>query len=102
VANFLSPLVGGFDGKGWPLGKTVDPAEILAAASRVPGVARINGVLIVDENGNTLPNGLAISGLELPRANPIRVASGATPTPAATAPPDEAPALPVPIVPENC
>jgi hypothetical protein len=102
VTYFLSPLTGGFEGKGWPLGKTVEPAEILAAASRVPGVARINGVLIVDENGDPLPNGLAISGLELPRANPIRVASGATPTPAATAPPDEAPALPVPIVPETC
>jgi hypothetical protein len=102
VVQFLSPLTGGFDGQGWPLGKTVEPAEILAAASRVPGVARINGVIIVDEAGNALPNGLAISGLELPRANPIRVASGATPTPAATAPPDDVAALPVPIVPENC
>lgn len=102
VANFLSPLTGGFEGKGWPLGKTVDPAEVLAAASRVPGVARVNGVLIVDENGNTLTSGLAISGVELPRVNPIRVAVGATPTPAATAPPDDVPALPVPVVPENC
>jgi hypothetical protein len=102
IAGFLSPLTGGFDGTGWPLNKTVDPGEILAAASRVPGVARVNGVLIVDESGNPLPNGMPISGLELPRVNPIRVASGATPTPAATAPPDEVPALPVPIVPENC
>lgn len=102
VAQFLSPLTGGFEGHGWPLGKSVEPAEILAAASRVPGVARINGVIIVDEAGNALPNGLAINGLELPRANPIRVASGPVPTPAAAAPPDDVAALPVPIVPENC
>jgi hypothetical protein len=102
VANFLSPLIGGFDGSGWPLGKTVDPAEVAAAVSRVPGVARVNGVLIVDENGNTLADGLTLRGLELPRVNPIRVAVGAVPTPAATAPPDDVPALPVPVVPENC
>jgi hypothetical protein len=105
VLDFLSPLVGGFDGDGWPLNRTVEPAEIQAAASRVPGVAKITGLVMVDASGNTLPTGLPLVGLELPRVQPIRVLAGAAPTSGdivGTAPPDDVPALPVPIVPENC
>ena len=105
VLNFLSPLVGGFDGTGWPLNKTVEPAEIQAAASRVQGVAKVTGLVMIDEAGNALPNGLPISGLRLPRVDPIRVTLGAAPTAdqiLGAAPPDDVPALPVPVVPENC
>jgi predicted phage baseplate assembly protein len=104
VLNFLSPLTGGFDGTGWPLNKTVEIAEIHAAASRVEGVAKITGVIMVDQNGNALPNGQPISGLELPRVNPLRVAAGSPPSPTQIvgAAPDATPALPVPVVPENC
>jgi hypothetical protein len=105
VLDFLSPLVGGFDGTGWPLGRTVEPGEIQAAASRVQGVAKVTGLVMVDANGNVLPTGLPLVGLDLPRVQPIRVLAGAAPTAdeiVGAAPPDEVPALPVPVVPENC
>ena len=46
IRRFLSPLAGGFDGRGWPLEKSVDPGEVLAAVARVPGVARVVGLLL--------------------------------------------------------
>jgi hypothetical protein len=105
IQDFLSPLDGGFDGTGWPLNKTVEPAEVQSAASRVPGVAKVTGVLIVDDQGNALPDGLALSGIELPRVNPVRVSIGAVPTAAqilGAAPAETVNVLPVPVIPEDC
>ena len=99
---FLSPLGGGFDQGGWPLGRAVDAAEIQAVASRVNGVASVTGILLVDGNGTTLPSPVTLGVLELPQVDPISVAAGPPPNPASTAPPDAVAALPVPVVPENC
>lgn len=106
VRRFLSPLAGGFSGTGWPLDKAVEPAEILATAARVGGIAGVEEVQLGDGDGNPVSS-LPISGLELPRLLGIAVASGAA------TPLDElrggAPAgaegllrLPVPVVPEEC
>ncbi len=106
VLEFLSPLYGSFEGHGWPRERTVVGGEIAAAVTRVPGVAQITGVNLLRLDGTTLPDGLTISGLELPRAAAVRIAVGAAPTAdeifGGPPPSDEPPALPVPVVPEEC
>jgi hypothetical protein len=106
VLEFLSPLRGGFDGQGWPLNKTVEAAEVQAAATRVRGVAKVTGLVLADGAGNPLASGLAISGLQLPRVTAIRVTLGAPPTLeqifGGPPPADEIPALPVPVAPAEC
>lgn len=105
IRRFLSPLAGGFDGRGWPLGKTVEPAEIQAVATRVDGVAKIVGTLLADGDGAAIDR-KEIRDLELPRLAGISVGS-AEPVPLsellngpdATGSPRR---LPVPIVPEEC
>jgi len=106
LLDFLSPLKGGFDGKGWPLNKAVEPAEVQAAATRVRGVAKVNGLVLADLDGNELPTGLSMSGLQLPRVAAVSVTSGAPPSVAdlfgGPPPASEPPALPVPVAPEQC
>lgn len=107
VQDFLSPLTGGFEGKGWPLEKTVDPAEIAAAASRVPGVAKISGLLFGDEAGERATP-LELGGLELPRLAGLLVVSGAEPVPiadlqgAAASTVTAVNMTPVPVIPATC
>src|ERR1051325_7132709 len=80
--------------KGWPLGKAVAPLELLAVASRVPGVLLVNKVLLTDRSTpgqikstatktadvtsivpvEDLP--VRMSGLELPRVAGISVVVG--------------------------
>lgn len=101
IRRFLSPLAGGFDGRGWPLEKSVDSGEVLAAIARVPGVARVSGVLLGNTAGATIPQ-LSMTGLQLPRLTAVLVSAGA-PQPIVEAP--DAPAqrrLPVPVIPEEC
>jgi predicted phage baseplate assembly protein len=108
VRRFLSPLAGGFEGRGWPLGKAVEAGEISAAATRVDGVAKVNGLLLGGETGGAVLS-LPLVGLELPRLMGLAVESG-EPVPleqvrgeAPEPPPaDGRPVVPVPIVPEEC
>ncbi|HED35832.1 MAG TPA: hypothetical protein ENJ08_16685 [Gammaproteobacteria bacterium] len=79
VRNFLSPLIGGFEAKGWPLNKYVEAAEISAAAARVPGVAKINQVLVGDVSGET-SSAVIIEGLQLPRLMMLEVVTGSAPS----------------------
>lgn len=72
---FLSPLAGGFDGAGWPLGKAVDAGELLAVAARVPGVARVNAVLLAEGDGAAAAS-VGIDGLELPHLLAVSVRVG--------------------------
>lgn len=106
IRRFLSPLAGGFDGRGWPLDKSVEQGEVLAAVARVAGVARVTGLLLGNPAGGEIPR-LSITGLQLPRLTAVSVAG--TPVPlaevAGTVPPDAPPTprrLPVPVVPEEC
>ena len=92
--------------KGWPLRKAVVDLELLAVASRVPGVLLVNRVLLAESTGGATSR-IPMTGLELPRVLGISVAVG-DPVDIdelrrgqrADAPPRGL--VPVPIVPEEC
>jgi hypothetical protein len=108
VRTFLSPLTGGLDGAGWPLGVNVRSQDVEAVATRVPGVRYVNSVLMA----GTGPGGAVISpldpvpvtGLRLPSAT-VFARSGDAADPA-TLIGGSQPALltqvPVPVVPPTC
>jgi hypothetical protein len=102
--------------KGWPLRKPVTARELLAVASRVPGVLLINDVFIAEDT-KPAADQIAMSGLELPRVLGISVAigdpmeidqlRGEIPTPVTgtgtTGTGTTGPKIvPVPLVPEEC
>lgn len=66
IRDFLSPLKGGRDGKGWPLKKAVVAKELEAEATRVEGVAYVTQLLLGDEFGDDVDY-VPLSGVELPR-----------------------------------
>ena len=103
VRALLSPLdlVPG-DGLGaWPLGKTVDPLEVLTVVARVDGVARVNGVRLNRPDGTPVVNTLPMTGLQLPRLVGLAVQPGDPPSGPDSAPPATR-LLPVPAIPEEC
>jgi predicted phage baseplate assembly protein len=105
IRRFLSPLAGGFEGRGWPLEKEVDAGEVLASVARVPGVARVTGLLLGNTAGDPIAT-LPISGLQLPRVAGVAVRIG-PPAPlsdvAGVPTGDGAPRrVPVPVIPEEC
>ena len=125
LLKFLAPLapdggaetvLGGFDdpadgraptANGWPLGKAVVDSELMAVASRVPGVLLVRKeVLLADGAGGDVDS-ILMSGLQLPRVAGINVTDG-DPVPLDQlrqgAPrPAEGPAVfAVPFVPEDC
>ena len=53
--QFLDPLEGGPDGRGWPIGRAVYRSEILAVLNGLPGVRYVDGVSldVVDETKTT-------------------------------------------------
>ncbi|KYC42252.1 hypothetical protein WA1_19930 [Scytonema hofmannii PCC 7110] len=42
--RFLNPLVGGFEGKGWELGRPVYPSDIVALCQKIPGIRYLSVV----------------------------------------------------------
>lgn len=107
VRGFLSPLTGGFDGTGWPLGKAVEAAELAAAVTRVDGVAQVTQLLLGDPDGAEVAS-VPMNGLELPQLVAAAVEPGDPPTleelrsgsPAIE--PDGSTVVPVPVIPEEC
>ena len=113
-AAFLQTPEYAYMQKGWPLRKPVTARELLAVASRVPGVLLINDVLICEDTKPAAQQ-IAMSGLELPRVAGISVTigdpmdldqlrgqvvtAGDTGTTGTTPAPK---IVPVPIVPEEC
>jgi predicted phage baseplate assembly protein len=104
----LSPSQYGGAQNGWPLRKAVTDRELLAVASRVPGVLLVNDVKIAEGTKPYVPQ-IPMSGLELPRVLGISVMVGdaldldqlrgqTAPTTTTTAPK----VVPVPVVPEEC
>ncbi len=75
VRRFLSPLAGGFSGRGWPLEKAVEPGEVIAVATRAPGVARVTGLLLANAEGDPVTS-RAMIGFQLPRLAGIAVTAG--------------------------
>jgi hypothetical protein len=61
--------------KGWPLGKSVVDRELMAIATRVPGVLSVNDVLIA-EGTKAAESQIRMVGLELPRVMGISVTAG--------------------------
>ncbi|MFN7937159.1 MAG: putative baseplate assembly protein [Bryobacteraceae bacterium] len=103
IRNFLSPLTGGPDFTGWPLRKSVEDREIFAVATRVPGVSKLRGVRMWNEQGVAVST-LDIQGLELPRLDRIQVVTG-DPEDLMAASVVSAPGkkrLPVPVLPAEC
>ena len=95
--------------RGWPLRKSVVDLELLAVASRVPGVLLVNRVLIAEGTRAAEPQ-IRMTGLELPRVLGVSVAVGdalgiddvrGQGLRATGLPPDTA-VVPVPVVPEEC
>lgn len=104
----FSPSQYGGAQNGWPLRKAVTDRELLAVASRVPGVLLVNDVKIAEGTKPYIPQ-IPMSGLELPRVLGISVMVGdaldldqlrgqTAPTTTTTAPK----VVPVPVVPEEC
>jgi hypothetical protein len=94
--------------KGWPLSKAVTARELLAVASRVPGVLLVNDVLLAEDTKPAAEQ-IPMNGLELPRVLGISIGIGepldldqlrGQTTPVAGTP---APRIvPVPVIPEEC
>jgi hypothetical protein len=98
--------------KGWPLRKSVTDREMLAVASRVPGVLFVNDVKIA-QGTNPPVTQIPMAGLELPRVAGISVMIGepldldqlrgqsALPADGSTVPGTRK-MVPVPVIPEKC
>ncbi len=93
--------------KGWPLRKAVVALELVAVASRVPGVAWVTQVRLAQGTGAE-QDSIPMTGLQLPRVADIAVGVGAGEAPSldslrgTTAPSATRPFMPVPVVPEEC
>jgi hypothetical protein len=61
---------------GWPLRKTVNRLELMAEASREPGVLRVDELLLAQGTGGDTPE-IPLSGLQLPRIAGLSVEAGA-------------------------
>ncbi|HYA08569.1 MAG TPA: hypothetical protein VEG24_03210, partial [Gaiellaceae bacterium] len=96
---------------GWPRLKSVVPLELLAVASRVPGVDLVRPVLIVEDTQTASVSGsdpISMAGLELPLVvgisvlagdpQPLDQLRGSAPSPTAQPPT----VVPVPVVPDTC
>ncbi|HLO03154.1 MAG TPA: putative baseplate assembly protein [Symbiobacteriaceae bacterium] len=75
LRTFLSPLYGGREGTGWPLGKAIVAKELWAEAARVEGVSFVRDLFLGDESGTALDQ-LPLTGLQLPVIWAIEVAEG--------------------------
>lgn len=112
LRQWLSALHGGADGRGWPLGRAVDPEELRAVAARVDGVVRVPalGLFAPDAAGRWLPlpagTALALLDVDLPELRAVSAGSGngvqlpAALTDAAEAASDTP--APAPVVPDLC
>ena len=106
LLDFVSPLLGGFEGQGWPLHRAVEVAELLAAAARVSGVAQVRQLRLGAAAGE-VPAGVPIQGLQLPRVMAVEVVSGDAPSieelqgrrPLESEGPVS---RPLPVIPETC
>lgn len=102
VRRSLSPLPPP-TGDRWRLGRSLDPREVVTEVARVPGVSRVNGVLMT-ASGVPVDAPRPLSGLELPQLVGLAVQPG-DPTPVdllTGSGGDDPRLLPVPAIPEEC
>lgn len=92
---------------GWPLRKAVNRLELMAEASREPGVLRVDELLLAQGTGGATAE-VPLSGLQLPRIAGLSVEAGAAvPLDALRGAPSGGGetgrrVVPVPIVPQEC
>ena len=121
VALFSTPEYATMQ-RGWPLGKAISPLELLAVASRVPGVLKINKIYVADATMGLSRNvetpdaptcsdlPVTLTGLQLPRIMTLNVAIGEALSinqlrgdeDLAPIPPTAPGILPVPVIPDEC
>jgi hypothetical protein len=93
---------------GWPLRKAVNRLELMAEASREPGVLRVDELLLAQGTGGAVPEEVPLRGLQLPRIAGLSVEAGAAlPLDALRGAPGTAGdgqrrIVPVPVVPQEC
>lgn len=78
IDAFLHPVTGGPSGRGWPFGRPVRRSEVLQLLDQLPGVDRVEGLVLVREreDGTTEECGdLAICPTELVLAGTILLAT---------------------------
>jgi hypothetical protein len=72
--QFLDPIVGGPDGTGWPLGRSLFLGELYGLIDGLPGVDHVPDIHVTSDEGTPLthsdgdPIGVAIGGNRLPDA----------------------------------
>lgn len=116
LQGFLWPLVpGGLNGKGWPLGRTIQERELEVVVSRVPGVDGVTGLLMFErgpagdlwqklQSTAGQPASLRLQAWELPELLAVVVTSG-LPSPDLDPQPlagDRLLGIAVPVMPEVC
>lgn len=113
LRQYLAPLPPyGPDGQGWPLGRRVMARELEGVAMQVEGVEYIEALRL--DYGTPLADGgegwesiaiLTLADWEVPEVAGITVVDDATPLPApgtGLMPPPAKPAVPVPVIREEC
>jgi predicted phage baseplate assembly protein len=75
LRTFLSPLKGGYEEKGWPLGTAATVLQLWATAARVSGVSEVTGLLLGGDTGPARDE-VKMSRLQLPRIAGIEVQVG--------------------------
>ncbi len=63
--EYLDPLTGGADGKGWPFGRPVQSGEMFAVLQRVPGVELVDEVILHAADPLTGKRGEATDRIDL-------------------------------------
>jgi predicted phage baseplate assembly protein len=119
LKSMLWPLPpGGFEAKGWPLGRSVRERELEVDISRVPGVLEVSGLNVFERDGGgdaadwrLLPRSsadgtqtLALSAWQLPELLSVVVVDAAAPDNLRALPNPfaQSNAVAVPVVPELC
>jgi hypothetical protein len=113
LRQYLAPLPPyGPDGHGWPLGRRISARELEGVAMQVEGVEYIEALRLdaagIQADGSEAweeKDILAISDWEVPEVAGIIVVDVATPLPApgtGLAPPPAKPAIPLPVIREEC
>ena len=107
IRDFVSPLIGGQAGTGWPLEKAIEDRELWARAARVDGVSKVRGLRLWDGSGVEAER-IGITGLQLPKLDRVTARFGdAEDLLAQTVAPTTSTGkrkrrVPVPVLPPSC
>lgn len=108
LRQYLAPLPPyGPNGDGWPLGRRIQQAELIAAAHHVEGVEYLEDLQLVgwDDAGNRLEGIVELARNEVPELIGITVESGPVtvdPGELIEPPPGDTTPIPIPVIRETC